>query len=115
MSRSATKAAVLDKPAAIANPPSALSSQQSKRARRVAPSGGAPVVRLSPLRPGAVTNAPPGVAKVLAAGGGAPLASSVRQPLEERLGVDLDAVRIHQSPDASALVDTAGARAFAVG
>lgn len=115
MSRSASRAAALEKPAATANPPSARSSPQAHRARRAARSDGAPVVRLSPLRPGAVTNAPPGVAKVLASSDGAPLAPSVRQPLEESLGVDLGAVRIHQAAEASALVDTVGARAFAIG
>jgi hypothetical protein len=61
-------------------------------------------VRLSPLRPGEVSHAPNGVARALASSGGAPLASSVREPLEESLGVDLDPVRIHQGPDAAALV-----------
>jgi hypothetical protein len=115
MSRSATKAAVPEKSAAIANPPSAVFSRQPGRARRKGPRGGAPVMRLSALRPSAVSHAPQGVAKVLASSGGAPLTSSVRQPLEESLGVDLEAVRIHQAPDASALVDTIGARAFAIG
>jgi hypothetical protein len=45
----------------------------------------------------------------------APLAPSVRGPLEARFGANFDDVRIHTGPAASALCRTLGARAFTFG
>ncbi|HKG95553.1 MAG TPA: DUF4157 domain-containing protein, partial [Gemmatimonadaceae bacterium] len=77
---------------------------------------GAPFVRLQSLGGGgSVAEAPAPVRAVLGRDPGAPLSLPVRGTLERSLGVDLGAVRVHQSTEASSVVDSAGARAFAFG
>ena len=78
---------------------------------RVGGRGGEP---LTPLRRPPIRDASPPVRAVLATGG-APLATPVRAAIEISVGVDLDGVRVHENPDAAAVVEGAGARAFALG
>ncbi|MFJ8196827.1 DUF4157 domain-containing protein [Streptomyces sp. NPDC096152] len=48
-------------------------------------------------------------------GAGRPLEASVRREMEERLGADLGAVRVHTGPEAAVAADRLGARAVTVG
>ena len=69
----------------------------------------------TPLREAAVNNAPAALRPVLAGHRGDALAPPVRHALERSLGADLAAVRVHQGPQAAAVVDAASARALAYG
>ena len=48
-------------------------------------------------------------------GGGSPLGRSVREPLENAMGADLGAVRVHTGPKAAGLNDAMSAKAFTSG
>ena len=77
------------------------------------PVGTVPFLRLAPIAAPPLPDAPPRVHAALARDPGTPLPVPVRGAIETSLGVDLGAVRVHQSSAATTLVGDAGARAFA--
>jgi len=76
---------------------------------------GAPLVRLDTSRSAGAASTSGVVRDLLSRDAGSPLTLPVRSPIERSLGVDLGPVRVHNSPDASAVVRAKGARAFALG
>jgi hypothetical protein len=59
--------------------------------------------------------APTDFSSFLGRGGGSPLPTSLRQPIESRLGADLSGVAVHTGSDAAAAAGAIGARAFTYG
>jgi len=87
--------------------------------RAVGPAGNAALAQLA-QREGPAQGAGPLNPSIAAAidgarGGGSPLAEPVRSDMEQHLGADLSAVRIHTGPDATALNRSVSARAFTSG
>lgn len=68
-----------------------------------------------PARASAEAPPPAPASQVVPRSGGSPIAASVRGELEDKLGYDLSAVRIHADRQASALATGMAARAYTIG